>query len=114
MVSGRGRAPAAAATPRVPPRERGRSPAVADVGPSGYGRGSTHGRGRGGRGARGRGGRGGAAALPPQAGNHSVEAVCEFIVDMHRWPCTWLRLPDSFATEMADRAPLGLWVQADG
>ena len=35
-------------------------------------------------------------------------------MNMHRSPCTWLRLPDSFAAAMADRTPLGLWVQADG
>ena len=61
----------------------------------------------------GRGGHVGAAALPPQAGSHSAAAAREFIMNMHHSPCTWLRLPDSFAEAMAERAPLGLWVQAD-
>lgn len=38
----------------------------------------------------------------------------EFVVSMHCDPCTWLRLPDAFAREMTERAPLGLWLQPDG
>ena len=37
----------------------------------------------------------------------------EFILDMHHQPCTWRRPPDSFMEEMADRAPLGMWLMAD-
>ena len=35
-------------------------------------------------------------------------------MNMHRRPYTLLRLPVSFAEAMVDRAPLGLWVLADG
>ncbi|XP_020172571.1 B3 domain-containing protein Os03g0212300-like [Aegilops tauschii subsp. strangulata] len=33
---------------------------------------------------------------------------------MHRDPCTWLRLPESFTKELAERVPMGLWLQPDG
>ena len=43
----------------------------------------------------------------------STKAVREFSMEMDHRPCAWLRLPDSFAMEMADRVLLGLWVRAD-
>lgn len=38
----------------------------------------------------------------------------EFLVGLHRRPCSRLCLLDSFARVMEDGEPLGLWLQADG
>jgi hypothetical protein len=38
----------------------------------------------------------------------------EFVVWMESPPCTWIRLPRSFAEELPAGGPVGLWLQPDG
>ncbi|KAE8798245.1 hypothetical protein D1007_26540 [Hordeum vulgare] len=52
--------------------------------------------------------------LPSRSRSLSADTDREFIVRMEGTPRTWLWLPDSFAEEMEEHAPVGLWLQPNG